>query len=99
MGHRCETSPQGTNTTPAAAQRFVPRSVTVTQCPHGPRTLSLYLLGGPAAGEEVAIIVTMQRDVENVGVSVEDLLSPVAVVNVLEGEELGKRCFTVFWVI
>lgn len=51
----------------------------------------LYLIGGSAAGEEVAIIVTMQRDVENVGVSVEDLLSPVAVVNVLEGEELGKR--------
>lgn len=30
--------------------------------------------------------MTMQRDVENVGVSVEDLLGPVAVVNILEGE-------------
>lgn len=66
-----------------------PRQSTWTPQPGG----ALYLVGGPAAGEEVAIIVTMQRDVENVGVPVEDLLSPVAVVNILEGEKLGKRSF------
>lgn len=30
--------------------------------------------------------MTMQRDVKNVRVSVEDLLGPIAMVNILEGE-------------
>lgn len=45
-----------------------------------------HLVGGPAAGEEVPIIVTVQGDVENVGVPVEDLLGPIAMVNILGGE-------------
>ena len=45
-----------------------------------------YLIHGPAAGEEVAIIMAMQGDVEHTGVLVEGLLGAVAVVNVLCGE-------------
>ena len=36
-----------------------------------------------AAGEEVAIVVAMERDVQHVGVIVENLLGAVAMVNVL----------------
>lgn len=39
----------------------------------------------PAAGEEVAVVVAMQRDVEHAGVIVEDFLGAVAVVDVLPG--------------
>lgn len=39
----------------------------------------------PAAGEEVAVVVAMQRDVEHAGVVVEDFLGAVAVVDVLPG--------------
>lgn len=53
---------------------------------------AFYLISSPAAREEVSIVVTMQRDVENIGVSVEDLLGPVAVVNILQGER-GVRAF------
>lgn len=43
-----------------------------------------YLLGSSTAREEVAIIVAMEGDVEDVGVTVEGLLGAVAMVNVLQ---------------
>lgn len=43
-----------------------------------------YLIGMPATRKEVAIIVAMERDVQDAGVVVEGLLSAIAVVNVLE---------------
>lgn len=42
-----------------------------------------YLLGSAAAGEEVAVVVAVEGDVEDVGVAVEGLLGAVAMVNVL----------------
>lgn len=52
-----------------------------------------YLIHGPTAGEEVAIIMAMQGDVEHTGVLVEGLLGAIAMVNILCGEMdngLGK---------
>lgn len=43
-----------------------------------------YLLGSSAAGKKVAVIVAMEGDVEDVGVTVEGLLRAVAMVNVLQ---------------
>lgn len=37
------------------------------------------------AGEEVSIIKAMQRDVEDTGVIVEDLLGAIAMMNILKG--------------
>lgn len=54
-----------------------------------PPTITPYLLGCPAAWEEVAIIVTVEGDVEDVGVAVEGLLGPVPMVDVLPG---CQRC-------
>lgn len=66
------------------------RSPKSSSCPPSPRAAqplgASHLVSGPAAGEEVPIIVTVQGDVENVGVPVEDLLGPIAVVNILGGE-------------
>lgn len=45
----------------------------------------LYLLRRPAAREEVAVVVAVEGDVEDVGVAVEGLLGPVPVVDVLRG--------------
>lgn len=45
-----------------------------------------YLIRGPAAGEEVAVVVAMQGDVQHTGVLVEGLLGAVAVVNILGRE-------------
>ncbi len=43
-----------------------------------------YLLRSSTAGKEVPIIVAMEGDVEDVGVTVEGLLGAVAMVNVLQ---------------
>lgn len=43
-----------------------------------------YLLRSSAARKEVSIIVAMEGNVEDVGVTVEGLLSAVAMVNVLQ---------------
>lgn len=45
-----------------------------------------HLVSRPAAGEEVAVVVAVYGDVEDVGVPVEHLLGPIAVVNILERE-------------
>lgn len=42
-----------------------------------------HLVGGAAAREEVAVVVAMQRDVQDARVAVEGLLGPVAVVHIL----------------
>lgn len=42
-----------------------------------------HLVGGAAAREEVAVVVAVQRDVEDARVAVEGLLGPVAVVHIL----------------
>lgn len=52
-----------------------------------------YLAGVAAAREEVAIIVSMERDVQNTGVAVEGLLGAVAMVNVLDRDRgTGLEC-------
>lgn len=43
-----------------------------------------YLAGVATAREEVAIIVSMERDVQNTGVAVEGFLSAVTMVNILD---------------
>ena len=44
----------------------------------------VYLLRSSTARKEVSIVVAMQGDVEDVGVTVEGLLGAVAMVNVLQ---------------
>lgn len=44
-----------------------------------------HLVGRPAAREEVAVVVAVQRDVEDAGVAVEGLLGPIPMVHVLRG--------------
>lgn len=53
----------------------------MSEAPEGAAT---HLGWRPAAGEEVPVVVAMERDVEDAGVSVEDVLGAVAMVNVLE---------------
>lgn len=43
-----------------------------------------YLTGMPATGKEVAIIISMKRDVQHTRVIIEGLLSAVAMVNILD---------------
>lgn len=52
--------------------------------PFVPRAPS-HLVGGSAAREEIPVVVAVQGDVENLGVPVENLLGPIAVVDVLQG--------------
>lgn len=49
---------------------------------------SSYLLRGAAAGKEVTIVISVEGDIEDVGVAVEGLLGPVAMVNVLQQIEI-----------
>lgn len=42
------------------------------------------LVRGAAAGEEVSVVVAVQRQVEDAGVGVEGLLGAVAMVNILD---------------
>lgn len=52
-----------------------------------------HLLHSPAAWEEIAIVMPMQRDVEHTAVLVKGLLGAVAMVNILcreMGSGLGK---------
>lgn len=54
-----------------------------------------YLAGVATAREEVAIIVSMEGDVQNTGVAVEGFLSAVTMVNVLHrnrGTSLERSC-------
>lgn len=44
----------------------------------------VYLFRSPTAWKEVAVVVPMEGDVEDVGVAVEGLLGAVAMVNVLQ---------------
>lgn len=58
---------------------------------------SAHLGRRPAAGEEVAIVVAMQRDVEDAWVAVEDFLGAVAMVDVLtagceRGDDIKHVC-------
>lgn len=47
-----------------------------------------HLIGCAAAGEEIAVVIAMNRQVENIRVIVEGLLGAVAVVNVLKGGQV-----------
>ena len=49
-----------------------------------------HLIRCPAAREEVPVVVAVQRDVQDAGVTVEGLLGPVPVVHVLEGRWGGR---------
>lgn len=50
--------------------------------------------------EEVAIIVAMERDVQNTGVTVEGFLSAITMVNVLDRDrETGLECSHVVSII
>ena len=49
------------------------------------------LLRGSGPGEEVASVVPVDGDVENLGLGVELLLGPVTVVNVLHSQEMSVR--------
>lgn len=94
--HQEERSPQSTDTKlPSAQTQQCPvlalAFVISAPLPRDAQTLQpvslFYLISSPTTREEVAIIMTMQRDVENIGVSVEDLLGPIAMVNILEGQK------------
>lgn len=54
-----------------------------------------YLAGVAAAGEEIATIVSMERNVQNTGVAVEGLLSAVAMVNVLDRDS-GRMAVRIY---
>lgn len=49
-----------------------------------------YLVGCSAAREEVSIVVSMERQVQHVGVVVKCLLGPVAMVNILMDSTQGQ---------
>lgn len=49
--------------------------------------ITAYLAGVATAREEVAIIISMERDVQNTGVAVEGFLSAITMVNVLDGDK------------
>lgn len=56
--------------------------------------LDSHLCWGPAAWEEVPIVVAMKRDVENAGVAVKHLLGAVTVVNILAREKIIIQKFS-----
>lgn len=56
---------------------------------HREYSVHTHLIRCSATGEEVAVVVAMNRDVKDIGVIVEGLLGAIAVMNILRGDSTG----------